>query len=289
MKINYKTPPLNNGGGAVSGCGTIHKSEIAPTLDQLTADWTGMSPVNFNECLVGSTGKREYSGDIDLVLDTKWCKLSSGAIADFLREMTGAANVARHGEMVHLKYPIKNFDASQNEIGPRTGFVQIDFNIGDAAWEKVYHFSPGDKSAYKGAHRNLGIAAITTVVDVTRDDEVDTFNRPIVSKRWKWSPHGFVRVIRQSQRDKNTNVWMKKQLDTVIDGPYFDADRIASILFEDGTAADIESLETLMVAVKRNFGMVDQERIWKRMAENFSDWSQGKDFWYPPEIDKYIR
>ncbi len=206
----------------------------------------------------------------------------------FLRARFGEDAVASNGSMVHLKYPIVGYDSGKREVLPRTGYVQIDFNIGLADWERIYHFSPGDSSAYKGAHRNLAIAAITTVVDIEKSEEVDVFNRPVMVKRWKWSPHGFKRVLRTSQREKYTNIWMKKQLDEDIFA-VIDANTISGILFPvDGKESDIDCLETIMDAVKRNYGMVDQERIWRRMAENFNDWKYGKDFNYPIEILRYF-
>lgn len=290
MKLNHKSEPSDNGGSAVLGCGTIHKSEIRATLDHLSSNFPcDVFGVNLNDYVLGSTGKREYSGDIDLVLDSSWCRMSPGDFHAFLRLHFPIDAVARNGAMVHLRYPIIGYDATKDELKPRTGYVQIDFNFGDAAWERVYHYSPGDISAYKGGHRNLAIAAITTVVDVKKSDEVDTFNRPVVITRWKWSPHGFVRIIRVSKRDKHSNMWMKKQDDTIVKGPIFDANEIAKILFEDGTAKDLDSLETLIEAVKRNFGMVDQERIWQRIASNFRDWKGADNFVYPPEIDRYFQ
>jgi len=288
MKLNYIKEPSDNGGSAISGCGTIHVTEIKPTLDKLSKEMN-LSPVNLNDFVLGSTGKREYSGDIDLVLDRDWCRWIVADLIDFLRFVYGKENVARNGDMVHLKYPIVGFDNTKNELLPRTGFVQIDFNIGNAQWERVYHASPGDTSAYKGGHRNLAIAAITAMTVLEKSEEVDTFNRPIRLKRWKWSPHGFIQVLRTSKRQSHTNVWMRKQDDQVTEGPYFDTDFVAKVLFEvDGTAADLESLETIMAAVKRNYGMTDQERIWKRIAENFQDWKLAKEFAYPPEIEAYF-
>jgi hypothetical protein len=283
MKLNYLKDPQDNAGTAVLGCGTIHQSEIKETLNHLTSD-LGLT-VNLNDYTLGSTGKRTYSGDIDVVLD----KVVPNYFAVTLREKFGDENVARNGSMVHLRYPISNYDPTLDELQPRTGYVQVDFNFGNADWERLYHFSPGDKSAYKGAHRNLAIAAITSAVNASKSDIVDTYNRPICIIKWKWGPKGFFRIIRESRRDRNSNVWMKKQEDSPIVGPIYDPEVIALKLFpDDGTPKDLECLETIMEAVKRNFGMVDQERIWKKIAENFSDWKQGKEFRYPPEIEEYF-
>jgi hypothetical protein len=287
MELKYKETPKSEGGSALPGCGTIHISEIKPTLTRLSDDLE--FPFDLNDYVLGSTGKKEYSGDIDVVLDDKWWKDGPQALRENLIELFGVSNVAKNGSMIHLKYPIINYDSSHNQRLPRTGAVQIDFNFGNADWERFYHYSPGAESEYKGAHRNLGIAAITSSTNTIDSSERDTYNRPIEQVRWKWSPNGFIKVKRLSKVDWRSGVWMKKQEDTVIEGPYFDPEVIAKIIFpEDGTTADLSSLETLMAAVKRNYGFTDQERIWKRMSENFGDWKEGKNFIYPPEINQYF-
>jgi hypothetical protein len=288
MKLAYITQPTDLGGSAVPDCGTIHRSEIKRTLDNLSSELSW--PVNFNDCLLGSTGKREYSGDIDLVIDLlDWDIHNITGFRTLLENRYGKSSVARNGAMLHLRYPIADYNSDLDDVKPRTGFVQIDFNFGNKDWEKFYHSSPGEDSAYKGAHRNLIIAAITSVFIIEKSDETDTFNRPIQLQRWKWGSNGFILVERTSQRDKHSNIWMRKQNDEIIDGPFMDPEFIAQTLFiVDGTAEDFYSLETIIAAVKRNYGMVDQERIWKRTARNFSEWSQGKLFTYPAEISRYF-
>ena len=286
MKLKYKETPPQCGGSAVPGCGTIHVSEIKPTLKKLTNLLE--FDTNLNDLVTGSTGKREYSGDIDLVInDQKYASLGAKAFHCILADKFGREFVARNGDMVHLKFPISKFNAELNEVLPRTGFVQIDFNLGDIGWEKFYHYSDGEESEYKGAHRNLSIAAICAVIDVETSQIVDFYDRPINQIRWKWGPKGLIRVNRHSiQMDGE---WHRKQIDTVVKGPVMDPDAISKILFPvDGLESDLRSLETVMAAVKRNYGLVDQERIWQRMAGNFMDWSMGKYFIYPPEIIKYL-
>jgi hypothetical protein len=288
MKLRYLEIPPSEGGTAVAGCGTIHRSEVEATLTKLSDDLE--MPFDFNDYVLGSTGKSEYSGDIDLVVDSKyWDQTGIGSFRQNLEEAFGKEVVARNGAMLHLKYPIVGYNSSFDERKPRTGFVQIDFNFGDVEWERFYHYSPGEESEYKGAHRNLMLAAITTVVDVIRNDTVDGYGRPTLMYRWKFGSNGLIRVQRASVKEKHTFVWKKKQDDTLIYGPHTDPAEIARYLLPvDGTPADFFSMETLMAAVKRNFGMVDQERIWRRTASNFMDWRDGKYFEYPEEITRYI-
>jgi len=284
MKLAYITQPTDLGGTAVPDCGTIYISELKPTLDKLSADLD--LGINLNDFMIGSTGKREYSGDIDLVL-----RYDAGhkAFHIMLVDKYGLSSTARNGDMIHLKYPIVDFDATKDAAQPRTGFVQIDFNFGDVDWEKVYHYAPGDDSEYKGAHRNLIIAAISSLVDNEKSPILDFYDRPVTHIRWKWGSKGLIKVNRHSVLDNETNEWSRKQFDTNIAGPIFDADQIAKILFPlDGTSKDLHSLETMMGAVKRNYGMADQERIWERTARNFSEWKQGNLFVYPAEISRYF-
>lgn len=294
MKLNYLVTPGDLGGTAVPSCGTIHKSEIKETLNKLSDDL--LSPFDFNDYMLGSTGKREYSGDIDLVVDPGW-GLTLPTFRELLESTFPKEDIARNGNMLHLKYPIVGYNAKFNDALPRTGFVQIDFNFGDAKWEKVYHYSNGS-SAYKGAHRNLMISAICAATEeivpqkFTDFDTIveywDAYNRPVSVIRWKYGPNGFTKVHRKSQKDRN-GIWMRKQNDTILEGPIKDENVIRNILFPvSSLPTDLDSLETLMDAVKRNYGMTDQERVWKRSASNFTDWNQGKLFKYPSEIAKYI-
>lgn len=288
MELKYKTQPLHEGGSAVSGCGTIHISEIKKTLTNLSDDLE--FPFDLNEFVLGSTGKSEYSGDIDLVLDNKHWGNGPMALYENLVALFGKANVSRNGSMVHLKYPISGYDPVHNKRLPRTGFVQIDFNFGNVDWERLYHYSPGSESGYKGAHRNLAMSAIAGAIDLGHSEEFDSYDRPVSQRRWKWGPNGFFKVDRTSVRDKQTGKWNRKQPDTVLEGPYLDGAFVAKVLFPiDGTVHDFHSLETLLSAVKRNYGVEHQEKVFERIARYLSDRKDWENFEYPPEIDRYLQ
>lgn len=287
MELKYKILPGGEAGTAVQGCGTIHISEIKPTLTKLSDELE--FPFDLSDFTLGSTGKKEYSGDIDIVLDNKWWTDGPVVLKENLDKLFGKNNVKINGSMVHLKYSIVGYDSAKEKRQPRTGYVQIDFNFGDADWERFYHFSPGDSSAYKGAHRNLALAAITFAVNKEESVEKDSYDRPAWEIRYKWSPKGFSKVKRLSLIDPRSGCWMKKRQDEILEGPYFDPSVISKIIFpKDGTEKDLYSLESIIDAVKRNYNNAEQEAIWKRMASNFSDWKDGKYFEYPSEIEPYF-
>jgi hypothetical protein len=287
MKLKYITDPVDNAGTAVPGCGTIHSTEIKPTLKKLSYDLGFI--IDLNNYITGSTGKRLYSGDIDLVIDDSVFNGGPKLFHLSLIKIFDPLSIRRNGDMIYLRYPIQNYNEICNELLPRTGYVQVDFNFGDIEWNKLYHYSHGSESEYKGAHRNMALESICGIVDIEKSDIVDSYNQPISLNKWKWGPKGFFRVNRHSIKSTQTDDWLKKQADTTIEGPYYDGNRIAQILFpKDGKISDLYSLETVMSAIKRNYSMVDQERIWRKMAQKFSNWKYGKDFLYPTEISQYF-
>ena len=288
MKLKYSKPMPSEGGGAVPGCGTIHISEVKPTLTKLSDELE--FPFDLNDFVVGSTGKSEYSGDIDVVIDKVWYDGSVEDLHKDLKSLFNTEEIVRNGAMLHLKYPIENFDKQYAERLPRTGFVQVDFMFGDLDWEKFFHYSHGSESGYKGFHRNIAISAITRATAIVFSHELDDYGRPVSLERWKWSPKGLLRVVRSSRpRANGAPGWMKTQTDAVIDGPYKDIEFIAKTIFPvDGTEDDLNSLETILAAIKRNYSRAMQETIYKRIAENFNEKDDALYFSYPPEIEQYF-
>jgi hypothetical protein len=101
--------------------------------------------------LLGSSGKKETSGDIDLAI-------SESIPKDTLIDQLVVAGISRNdikksGDNVHCKFPI-NGNASN-------GYVQIDFMFGDPQWQKVI-MSNGASSKFTGEHRHVLLASIAT-------------------------------------------------------------------------------------------------------------------------------
>ncbi len=272
-------------GNAVPGCGTIHIDEVKPTLTKLSDDLE--FPFDLNDYVLGSTGKKLYSGDIDLVLDKKWWSGGAKQLKQDAIQIVGEENVNLNGALLHIKYPIANYDASKDERLPRTGYVQIDFNFGDYKLLKMFNWAPGPESNFKGLHRNIAIASVAGVVDAEVSDQKDSFDRPVRQERWKWSPKGLIRILRTSKGSNGT--WNKTQKDIDLREPIIDQERIAQILFRNkGTIDDMNSLESVIEAVKRTHEPNIQESIFQRMAYNFTEKSVVNGYEYPPEISKYF-
>ena len=123
----------------------ISRENVVPTvqwLEQLTG-------LNLVDNMLGSTGRKETSGDLDLGIDeTKITK--DVLIQQLLKRGVKAEDIRKSGDSVHVKTPILG-DASN-------GFVQTDFMFGDPEFQK-FALNTGE-SNYKGVHRAILLASI---------------------------------------------------------------------------------------------------------------------------------
>jgi len=123
----------------------ISRENVMPTvqwLEQLTG-------LNLADNMLGSTGRKETSSDLDLGIDeTKITK--DVLIQQLLKRGIKAEDIKKSGDSVHVKTPILG-DASN-------GFVQTDFMFGDPEFQK-FALNTGE-SNYKGVHRAILLASI---------------------------------------------------------------------------------------------------------------------------------
>lgn len=153
MKLN-DLKNLTEGGKALSkaGVGRISKSDIKPTID-LVAKTTKI-PVSDLHAL-GSVGKVESSGDIDLAVDIS--KHQPEQIHAKMVKLVGEDNsVFNKGTKIgSYSVPIAG-DAKK-------GLVQVDLMFVDNVdWAKFAYFSAGDKSKYKGKIRTILLSSVAS-------------------------------------------------------------------------------------------------------------------------------
>lgn len=154
----FPSPPLRR----------IKRKEIETTLEYLVEvlsfpDLT-MEYVMGN--LMGSLGKQEDSGDIDIALNNRPCLFvgqpdlpvfSLRQLAERAREVLGDQFVSTKtlkGGQIQTAFPISG--------NAENGRVQVDFISGNPAWLKFTHYSPGlDNSPFKGVFIStmLGVLA----------------------------------------------------------------------------------------------------------------------------------
>ena len=113
----------------------IQKMDIEPTVKWLMNRWEDsyLQPEPFMDRLLGSAGKNEDSGDIDLNLRIEL--YDQAKVAKDLEQILGTDHVkARPGNnQIFTAVPIRG-DAAN-------GFVQVDFMFGDFEWQKFSYFS----------------------------------------------------------------------------------------------------------------------------------------------------
>jgi hypothetical protein len=268
-----------NEGGAMPGVGPIHIDEIEPTLDALER----ILGIDLKNNVLGSVGKKTFSGDIDVALQIK-----PEEIPDFLEKLKKTPEVMdmAKSSVIMTKVKIQNYDQTKTTDKPRTGYVQVDFMPGDPGWLKTYYHSPSEKeSKYKGVFRNIMIATIAAVLDRNDSEKETEDGRPLESERFLWSPtDGLVRVKRTPVPKKTGDGYTKKNNNEIIDGPWRTPQEIAKVLKLDGPQ-DLNSYESLRDAIKKNYPKEISDNILQGFANN----KQVQDIGVPDDIQDMIK
>ena len=262
-------------GGAMAGVGAIHNDEIAPTLDKLEK----VLGIDLKNNTLGSVGKKEFSGDIDIALDISNEDLP--AFVEKLKKIPEVLDLAK-SSVIMTKVKIADYDPDKKPEGkPRTGYVQVDFMPGDPGWLKTFYHAPHEKdSKYKGVFRNILISSIAAHLDRKESDQRLPDGRAMQSERYMWSPtDGLIRVLRTPEPNKKGDGYTKKNNNKIIDGPYKNPDEIARVLQLD-SADDLYSYETLRKAMDKNY----PSELVNTMLKDFADNSVIKDIGVPNDI-----
>ena len=278
-KNSYRHTTLNEG-GAMPGVGPIHISEINPTLTALQKK-LGLDLKNNT---LGSVGKKEFSGDIDIAVDID--PAEAAKLAERLKTIPEILDLSR-GSVISTKVKIANYDPSKKSpdpTKPRTGYVQIDFMFGNPQWLKDFYHAPYEKdSKYKGVHRNILISAIAAHLDKIESKEKIDDGRPVISTRWMWSPtNALVRIERTPEKNKKGNGYTKKNDNRIIAGPYRDLNDVAKHL-RLNSADNLYSYETLRKAMDKNYSPDLIDQILKDFANN----DVIKELGVPEDIKEY--
>lgn len=124
----------------------IARENVVPTvqwLEQLTG-------LNLVDNLLGSTGKNETSGDLDIGVDSD--KISKEVLIQQLeRRGISRDDIRKSGDSVHLKTPILG--------DPANGYVQTDFMFGHPEWQQ-FRYMGGGSGQFKGMHRAILLSSI---------------------------------------------------------------------------------------------------------------------------------
>lgn len=124
----------------------IARENVVPTvqwLEQLTG-------LNLVDNMLGSTGRNETSGDLDIGVDSS--KITKEVLIQQLeRRGIDRNDIRKTGDSVHLKTPILG--------DPANGYVQTDFMFGHPEWQQ-FRYMGGGIGQFKGMHRAILLSSI---------------------------------------------------------------------------------------------------------------------------------
>ena len=124
----------------------INLADVKPTVTYLES-LTGL-PLLDN--MLGSTGKKPTSGDLDLAVDAK--KHTKDEVYNkLIAKGVDQKDLAKSGDSVHYKCPING--------DPMNGYVQVDLMFGDPKWQQ-FALNASPESEFKGVHRAILLASI---------------------------------------------------------------------------------------------------------------------------------
>lgn len=252
-----------NEGGSMSGVGAIHISEIEPTLAYLEKSLGG---IDLKNNVLGSVGKKEFSGDIDVAIDIEPEALPE--LLDKLQINPDILDIAK-SSVIMTKVKIQGYDANKTTDRVRTGYVQLDFMPGNPGWMKTYYHSPTDQeSQYKGVFRNILLAVVCALYDRKDSVEKTEDGRSMESEQYLFSPtNGLVRVKRTPVPKKNGLGFTKQNKNVIINGPWLTPEEIVKVL-NLGEREAINSYESLKSAVEQNYPAELSSKILDSFAKN---------------------
>ena len=131
---------------------SIARADVVPTVQWLET----VTGLELTDHMLGTTGKKEFSGDLDIAIDANEVNKNEFAekLADYIREQGSDPKdwIRKSGISVHFKTPIKgNAD---------NGYVQADFMFGERDWMKWSMTGGREGSNLRGSHRHVILSSI---------------------------------------------------------------------------------------------------------------------------------
>lgn len=145
--------------------GRINKADVLPTVKWLE----NLTGLNLVDNMLGTTGKADTSGDLDLGVDaTKITK--EVLIQQLLRQGIPQTDIRKTGDSVHLKTPING--------DPNNGYVQTDFMFTDnPTWQHFALTGGAVGSQFKGVHRHILLSSIAKAQNLKWSPKFGLVNR----------------------------------------------------------------------------------------------------------------
>jgi hypothetical protein len=130
----------------------INRADVIPTIEWLET----VTGLELTDHLLGTTGKKETSGDLDIAIDANEVDKNEFALklSEYIKKQGGDPKqwIKKSGISVHFKTPIKGDE--------KNGYVQADFMFGERDWMKWSMTGGREGSQLRGAHRHMILSSI---------------------------------------------------------------------------------------------------------------------------------
>jgi len=299
---------LLEGGNAVEGGGAIHIDEIEPTLQALSKA-TKIPYNDIKQGALGSVGKAEFSGDIDIALDANTYDKK-----ELYAQLNASGLNPKMGSVISIPFPIQNYDEAKESTKERTGLVQVDFMFGNPKWLSFGYHSAGDASKYKGVMRTILLTSVASAMgqlyyDEENEELIGRFGpamspnqglnlRPKMRPRKKLTKADIKagKSLADQPRLKGEKTVSKEEFQAEFPNTDFnkygdkwemdDPKEVAQFLFKDVKAdvnpEDLDSVETILPLIKKKDPEF-QNTVLKRFKERLE--SNGLEV--PKELEKF--
>lgn len=139
-------------GGAAMNCDRINREHVYPTFKKFCLTVLGKIPHEGPDTILGSAGKKETSGDIDVALDTR---LTPSQVCMVLEDIGIAYKTGKGFDQIWTEF--QQYD----DNGPIYKTVQIDLMFGKLDWLKFAYWAPNpEDTKFTAHHRSVLLAAI---------------------------------------------------------------------------------------------------------------------------------
>lgn len=250
------TVAISEGGNAVSNVSRIMLEEVQPTLKEIEKQILNPLGLNLTDVgVLGSTGKKESSGDIDLAI-----KIDMD-IEDFYNKVSSLVDY----EVVFLKgvsiisvgFPIYDKDGNKTDR-----LVQVDLmKIGNVDYSRFSYYSPYSSdykgelgehdvtSKYKGLFRNEILFTVASLVNTEILEEFD--GEPVLIKRLQFDLNkGLQELVKTRKGKKGIVKTFKTETSKVLtDNP---RDIIDLLFGKEFSQSDINSWERGIKTIESN-------------------------------------
>lgn len=238
---------LNEGGHAFKDVKPVSLDDFKQTWLSLKDDLKTLGCTNIEP--VGSTGKKQVMGDIDVAAEYLGTR---DELFDMATDMFGAGSTQKVGpNIVSIRYPIYVGQAATDD------HVQVDVMLGKSSYLKWARFGTStlrgheDESPVKGVVRNVLLNVINRF---TADELFPGEQSDLDRTRYSVDFDKGLFKVKQTKRNRTPGAaplknWRTVDREFITDDP----DDIAQVMFGRGTSArDLRRFEDVIDALKRS-------------------------------------